>query len=312
MPNYIASVVPYIPLQDEKKREIEDALRQSATLIAKYCSVAKAQRTTEKISKNLFFSEFQKNYKKGSITEVRGVLIPPDDSACIASLKSVEWDVLCAFSSMVSKIVFKWSGRSQYNIEAEDLSSEAFKAVVECLVHFTEEQRLSTFIHHCVNRRLSRLCRRSSRFSDLSSNAVDLKAKYTMLASEEGSNFDSIVEKMKLSPRRKRMLQAALCEVHNMSSIEKNESELCIVDDSEASAEAPDKSILNIAHNLDLSDLERAVLEGFLSSKTKLGLNELSKNLVNPKTQKPYSRMAFTLAWRRIKEKIQQAYPKVA
>jgi hypothetical protein len=108
------------------------------------------------------------------------------------------------------------------------------------------------------------------------------------------------------------MLQAALCEVHNMSSIEKNESELCIVDDSEASAEAPDKSILNIAHNLDLSDLERAVLEGFLSSKTKLGLNELSKNLVNPKTQKPYSRMAFTLAWRRIKEKIQQAYPKVA
>lgn len=312
MPNYIASVVPYIPLQDEKKREIEDIVRRSATMIANYYSVAKAQKKTDKFNKNLFFSEFQKNYKKGSITEVRGVLIPPDDSACIALLKSVEWDVLCAFSSMINKIVFKWSSRSQYNIEVEDLSSEAFKAVVECLVHYTEEQRMSTFIHHCVNRRLSRLCRRSSRFSDLSGNAVDLKAKYMMLASEEGANFDSIVEKMKLSPRRKRILQAALCEVHNMSSIEKNESELCIVDDSETSEEGPDKSILKIAQNLDLSDLERAVLEGFLSSKTKLGLNELSKNLINPRTKKPYSRMSFTHAWRRIKEKIQQAYPKVA
>jgi hypothetical protein len=55
---------------------------------------------------------------------------------------------------------------------------------------------------------------------------------------------------------------------------------------------------------MNLTDLEKAVLEGFMQSSSKLGINSVAKNVVNPKTGKPFSRMAVTYSWRRVKEKI--------
>jgi hypothetical protein len=64
----------------------------------------------------------------------------------------------------------------------------------------------------------------------------------------------------------------------------------------------------DVISKLDLSELERAVLNGFLqskhNSKTSLGLGTFAKNLINPSTGKPYSRAGLSLAWNRIKDKI--------
>ena len=56
----------------------------------------------------------------------------------------------------------------------------------------------------------------------------------------------------------------------------------------------------------EFSELEKAVLEGFMNSSNNLGISIVAKNLINPRTGKPYSRMACTYAWKRIKEKIKK------
>jgi ribosome maturation protein Sdo1 len=54
----------------------------------------------------------------------------------------------------------------------------------------------------------------------------------------------------------------------------------------------------------EFTDLENAVLDGFISSSGRMGISSISKNIINPKTGKPYTRMAASLAWKKIKNKI--------
>ena len=68
---------------------------------------------------------------------------------------------------------------------------------------------------------------------------------------------------------------------------------------------------LDSLDSIEMSQLEKAVLDGFLQSSKGMGLNSISKNIINPKTGKPFTRMAASLAWKRVKEKIKN-YKKAA
>lgn len=67
-----------------------------------------------------------------------------------------------------------------------------------------------------------------------------------------------------------------------------------------------DDEIIEKINKIEFSELEKFVLEGFLDSKNKLGINSLAKKLINPKTNKSYSRAAVSLAWKRVKSKIKK------
>ena len=53
----------------------------------------------------------------------------------------------------------------------------------------------------------------------------------------------------------------------------------------------------------NFSELEKAVYEGILDGKNKK-INLYAKNLINPKTNKPYTRSAISSAWKRVRGKI--------
>lgn len=310
-------VVPHVSMSDARKREIEQILRNGNLVLALHHDRMKKQNNLSRHNRTSFFNDIIKEANEPKDLKIEGVLIPKEDVAKILEVKKVEWEILCAYSKLINKIV-KRKAISEFDssLSEEDLTSEAHHATLHAISHYTNSEiKFITFLHHCVSRHLSRVCNKTSGLSHLSTNAVKLKIEYNKLSCEEGATFDKIVERMNISEKEISVLPSILCKVQNMTSLEKEEHEFTVVDESNNNAEPieRDQSILRIVNDLELTDLEKAVLEGFIgSSSGKLGLNSISKNLINPKTQKPYSRMAFTFAWRRIKEKITKVYGEVA
>ena len=301
--------IPYRPLTSERKTHLENTLRESNALLKSY-----HEKVNEEISRVDFFKKIYSERILDCVT-VNGVNIPKDDLNKILEIKNIEWEILCGFSKLIAKLSNKWSNRDiDLSLSFDDLFSEAVKASLFAMIHFTESNiSFCTFLHHCVNRQLSKICNKTNGLSHLSAGAVELKKKYLKLCAEEGSNFDSVVKKLNLNEKDVRILRHILSKVKNQSVLEENENELeqLAVDNSEEVHS--DSNILQLVKEIEFSDLEKSVLDGFMNSSSgKLGLNSISRNLINPRTNKPYSRMAFTLAWKRIKEKISKAYGKVA
>ena len=117
---------------------------------------------------------------------------------------------------------------------------------------------------------------------------------------------------MQIEDKEIHILQSALSTVKNMTSLDKEDKSQINVEDDYEEPEV-ENNILAVIENIEFTELEKAVLEGVLNSpSTKLGIGYLSKQVINQETKKPYSRMAFSLAWKRIKKKISDAYGKVA
>lgn len=58
---------------------------------------------------------------------------------------------------------------------------------------------------------------------------------------------------------------------------------------------------------MELSPLEREVLDEFLRSEGELNLSRLAGRIVNPRTEKPYTRMNMSLVWKRLRDKMLRA-----
>lgn len=292
------SPVPYVPASEDRKIELEDAMRRANIIV-------------------------QDQAKKAGIDcdSVRSLIVAGkcdlsmEDIDEVRNAKNLEWETLCAFSNLVVKIVNRWASKTHDpSLSSEDLANEAFAAAVKATRGFTQDGiRLSTFLHVCVTRRLSELCMKSGPVSRIPRSVAKMKMQYMALASEEGATFDSVVQKMNLSEKRVEELIFALKGV----TAEANEEDggMRVVDESAGMPENPFREkagIMSVVDALELSELEKAVLEGFLCSGGKMGLSSVSKHLINPNTKKPYSRMAFSLAWTRVKEKIAKAYADAA
>jgi DNA-directed RNA polymerase specialized sigma24 family protein len=287
------SPVPYMPASEDRKTELEDAIRQANLIVQDQAKKTGMDRDS-----------------------VRGLIVSgdidlnPEDADKVRAAKDFEWEILCAFSNLVVKIANRWASKTHdLSLSSEDLANEAFAAAVKAVRGFTQDGiKISTFLHVCVTRRLSELCVKSGPVSRIPRSVAKMKMQYMALASEEGATFDSIVQKMSLSEKRVGELIFALKGVVGEAN---EDGGMRVVDESTSMPENPASektTIMSVLGNLDLSELEKAVLEGFLLSEGKMGLSEVSKKLINPNTKKPYSRMAFSFAWARVKEKIAKAY----
>jgi DNA-directed RNA polymerase specialized sigma24 family protein len=292
------SPVPYVPASEDRKIELEEAIRRANTIVQD-----QAKKTgTDCDSVRSLIMAGKCDLSPECVDEVRAA-------------KDLEWEALCAFSNLVAKIVNRWASKTHDpSLSSEDLANEAFAAAVKATRGFTQDGiKLSTFLHVCVTRRLSELCMKSGPVSRIPRSVAKMKMQYMALASEEGANFDSIVQKMSLSEKRVGELVFALKGV--VAEANEEDGGMRVVDESARMMENPiseKAGIMSVVDALELSELEKAVLEGFLCSGGKMGLSSVSKHLINPNTKKPYSRMAFSLAWTRVKDKIAKAYADAA
>lgn len=306
--------VPYVPLSAERKTELEHILRKGNCLLKAYHEQVKIARSVVKHNRTDFLNEIFEKHSTGKDLILDGVTIPADCVEQIVLVKKVESELICAYANLISKLARGWSrDASDVVLSFEDLQSEAYQAALDAVAHFTEDVKFSTFIHHCVQRHLYRVCKSSNGLSNFSEGTIKIKSQYSNLSSKEGATFDSVVREMKISDKEIKTLQSVLSGVKNMTSLDKEEkSHINIVDDNNHEPEK-ENNIMFVIESLELSDLEKAVLDGVLSSpNTKLGIGSISKKLINPETNKPYSRMAFSLAWKRIKNKVLDAYKKAS
>ena len=295
--------IPFVSLSEEEKLGLERSLRERNCLLAHYHELFKAANNLHKHKKCEFFNMVLDS--NGASLSLNGVNIPSEDVAKMSEIKDIEWKLICGFSKLITKVAHKWQGAADdASIGVEDLEGEALQTAVYSAIHFTKEERYSTFLYHCVNRHMAKLCSRTGSLSGVSRGCAKTRRKYQRLLMEEGATFDSVVVKMGLSEQQIRRLQFSLTKVRTASDVTEGEKELTVVDNQVAPSEKYETSVLDsLIPKLELSELERAVLEGFMKSPTsRLGIGSISKNLINPKTNKPYTRMAFTLAWQRVKK----------
>ena len=310
--------VPYRPLSKERKAELESVLKESNRLLEDYHTQMKQNNGLKRHERTKFLAEIHKSFA-GCDLLIENVVIPKKDVEIILRSKLLEWELLCGFSRQIQSLAKKWSARSSdSSISIDDFMSEAFHVAFKAIAHFSEEGAcFSTYLYSCVNKRLAFFCAKNCGLSGVSNRSLALKRQYSVLAAEEGATFDSIVSKMDISEKKVRMLRSVLLgNVQNATSLEKDASELALVDDCPMDTENLSgtlKSLESVVSNAGLTELEQKVLEGFMDSSTsRLGIGSFTKKLINPKTNKPYSRMTFTYAWRRVKEKLADAYKKAA
>lgn len=307
-------MIPYKKISEDRKKVLDALMREGNVVLKKHHDILKNNLSIPKCNRIKFLNLILNECKNTAVDlHVGGVFIPKQDVEKILAVKNIEWEVLCGYSKAIWKIASRHrpidSSTSQ-----EDLLSEATHSAIVSIYHFTKENiKFITFLQHCVNRHLTY---RVGSFSHLSKRAFDLVTKYKRIKNKANGpcNFHNIVDQMDLSDKEIKILKDALSKTNNYSDLNIEDVNF-MADNRENNHEEKneDKDRINeIISSLDLSVLERSVLDGFLhsnkNSKTSMGLGTFAKNIINPVTGKPYSRQALSLAWNRVKDKISNLY----
>lgn len=304
-------MIPYKKLSEDYKKHLDETMRQGNIVLKKYHQESKKNFSIPKYNRIKFLNLILKECNNAcEDIVVGGVFIPKEDIAKILSVKNIEWEVLCGYSAAIQKVSNRHRP-SDSSMSQEDIFSEAVRSAISAIYHFTEQNiKFITFLQHCVNRHLTF---KIGSLSNLSRRACKLLFKYEKTKSKLNGpyNFENIVKLMDLSDKETKILKSALSKTSNFSDLEIDELNLIVK--SKQDLEFCDKiHVEEMLSNLDLSSLEKAVLNGFLqskyNSKTSLGLGTFAKNIINPSTGRPYTRQALSLAWNRIKEKISNSY----
>ena len=126
MKSGIFQIVDPCPLSPERLRELESALSSAAGVLAHH------QRASDCGDRLSFFVHALKVHRTGSGAVVCGREVPAGDMGVIASIKSMEPELLSGFSRMVQKVLLRVSARNGRS--AVELQSDAYEAFCRALV----------------------------------------------------------------------------------------------------------------------------------------------------------------------------------
>lgn len=156
---------------------------------------------------------------------------------------------------------------SEYNNnEKDDLFGEAYKSILSSIPYYTDSNiSFTTYFYRCIKNQINSYFNR--------------KYNKMKLLNQEQSQI-AIVGNYKVCFGARR---------NNLELVVKNKEQQKI-----------DFEKINLEK---FSELEKAVYEGVLDGKNKK-INLYAKDLINPKTNKPYTRAAISSAWKRVRGKI--------
>jgi len=339
-------MIKHIEISKDRTLFIQNKLSESNKILEGYYSkISGCDKTglrlvgNKKFNKMAFINRIVEDNKKfpNSSLNIANVKIEKEDVEKIVFAKSLEAEIISSFSRMFFKIANKWSKiNNDVCLSVDDLESEATQAALVAMYGYTDtDYAISTYLYRCVSNKIRNICNGTSQLSTLGSNAISIRRRYEEAKNKFDKNktFDEIVEFLKFNEKEIELLNSTMSKVLNHSdltgendaksldytTVGKSFSGLdgtieysCVSSGNNFSIRSVECSNDEISLNLeDFTELEKIVLEGFMTSSNNLGIGSLAKKLVNPKTGKPYSRMAITYAWRRVKDKIKK-YSKVA
>lgn len=331
-------MICYQPISEERRKQLQVQLADANKKLSSYfekISFLKGRKgfvTFQgiKLNKHQYFNEILNESKKnpGSDLFLHRVLIPASDVETIIAVEQIKSEVLSSIVGMFAKLANKKNKTARdSSISFEDLQSEATASFLSSFYSYCDHNVcFTTYFYTCASRHINSICNKSNPMSKLNKKSIQLKRKFieTKKSLSRDSSYNEIIEMMNLTNKEAELLKSALVASSKISSFDESsglEKHFAGIDGTKqyfASGSSRGKFILSSEdnnnlekplgdmelQNMNLSELEKAVLEGVMKSHTKLGINSVAKNLINPKTNKPFSRMAITYAWRRIKDKI--------
>jgi hypothetical protein len=304
-------MIPYNEISVDRKKVLDNIMRDGNRVLKHYHEIFKNNLFIPKCNRIKFLNLIMN--EAGSVPKdvsINGIDIPKQDVEKIFSVKNIEWEVLCGYSRAIQKVVNRHHP-ADASVSQEDLMGEAIHSAIVAIYHFCKDDvKFLTFLQHCVNRHLTY---RIGSFSHLSKKAYDLVVAYQRTKNKTNGpcNFENVVKIMDLSEKEIKILKNALSKTNNCTDL--NIEDINIISNKMHQNDSEDTNKINeILNKIDLSVLERAVLDGFLhsdkNSKTCMGLGTFAKDIINPVTGRPYSRQSLSLAWNRVKAKIANIY----
>lgn len=329
-------VIPHNKLSKSDVFEISQELSAANLILKKYhqkMTIRKGRKGYRDSEGNSFtvidlLNLIYKNKKEDRV-EVKGILIDVEDVEKLCDIKEKEYLLLSNYSHMFYTLSKKhFLSTSLYDME--DLQNECITASLKAMYGYFESDKhsnqrasLFTFLYRSVNNHLIKLSR--TMLSSLDRKAVKIKCRFIDLKNENPNlTFDDLVSKLNLSPKELKILTCALSStVYRESDYNREDGDnfLGIANQVAVEEERKEEELdvePFVMKNMEeiictLSELEKQVLRGYLnekfpsSKKSNRGIGKFAKDLINPKTNKPYSRMAISYAWKRVQEKIKKA-----
>lgn len=292
---------------------------------------------------------FQQEISKYGTVHIYGLTIPKKDVDKIYAVRNIEWQVICGYSRMVEKIASKWHSR-QYDsaLGINDFYAEGIAMLFKCCYFYRGNDRkqgnatFHTYAHCSVQRKLMTMLSRNQPLSPYSYEAVLLYEKFesTKKNLNRPSNFEEVIESMGINPVQRKILENVLVNVIHQSSISPSECEngdytqfsmnFCGLDGNSTWTTTGHRGSLrsllkdkendnrlfeylrqsDFVDSMNLSLIENKVLVAFLKDGQNGWKSKVANENINPTTGKPYTRMNITLTWRKVKNKILEAYRK--
>lgn len=231
---------------------------------------------------------------------------------------TVEQVLLEMVRPMIKKHVKKWSNSLRESFDIDDLCQECYLRVIDSVYYWNPEDtnvKLITYLWSALSKHLCSLSKKNSMFCSLTNKDLQLKMDYRReLEANPIATFDEIVNKLRLSSKEVQRLNRILPKVIIQSALEDHENSNA-TDYTELRKDLcetvkEDTQSINVdflCQKAQLTSIEEQVLKLSINDGSYGWQNKFAQNTLNPKTNKPYSRMQITHCLQSARKKIAQA-----
>lgn len=234
--------------------------------------------------------------------------------------KSVEQAILEHFSAMAKKHAGIWATeRDVHGLTKQDLLQEAYMTVVEAMYHWTETggADISTVIYVSLKNHFSNTINKSNPLCPLTNADLNLVIKYERAKRkmDEYVTFDEIVDSLGLSTDEGKYLNSLLTRVfsENQLVVDQNKendfdndytvNRVGIDKESEVDTIIQNQHVKSTLERANLTSVEQELIVASMNPYSGWQ-TDWANNHINPKTQKPYSRMRVSQVLAVAREKV--------
>lgn len=234
--------------------------------------------------------------------------------------RTIEWSMLCGFSNLARRLSRKWFKAENLisGMTLDDYESESFLTMLDCIYAYSNPMiEFSSFIWRAITNKMIAVKNLDNLFCPLKRADQKLLRTYNKTAAtfNDAVNFDAVVEKMQITEEERLNLILAmksnclwLASQHVNDDGGSEEGNCDYTSFRSGIDKEVDKKLLTLEVQeaivrADLSDFERKVLVASMNPHHGWQ-TEIAAQTINPKTQKPYSRMWIGIVLNSAREKV--------
>ena len=243
----MSNTIPYIPASKPRKRELEKIMVAGNVPLKCWHDRAKdyfrAEGGSLRYSRTKFRSALldvvAELLPPRQCVHIFGFRVPQTDMEKILCVKSIEWEMLTAFSRLIGQHAEKWSKYdNDSTISFFDLYGEGVLAFMQAVIYYTGEVWVKskskmvpvafcTYAHHAIRRKMISICTRTSSFNFVTHQAADLYRQFEKAKGELNgpANFDEIIAQMQIDNKQQKILESMLVQVVHQSTLESYDDE---------------------------------------------------------------------------------------